>query len=88
MATRAIKCPSPCGGYVVEIVRDQIAVDCAICGPCGRFTPTGARKLAAELAGVLGRFQTTAPRAERLRLAKLLKAAAGTLEARRARRRR
>jgi len=78
-ARRAIRCPSPCGGYIVEIVRDRIAVNCAICGPCGRFTPTGARKLAGELRGPLGRFQTTAPRAERLRLAALLGEAATKL---------
>jgi hypothetical protein len=82
MTARAIKCPSPCGGYVVEIVRDRIVVDCAICGRAGRFTPTGARALARELAGPLGRFQTTAPRAERLRLAANLKAAADKLQGR------
>jgi len=79
MATK-LPCPSPCGGYVVEIIRDCVAVNCAICGPAGRFSPSGARRLAAELAGPLGRFQTTAPRAERIRLAELLRKSATALE--------
>lgn len=81
MSKRGIRCPAPCGGYVVDVVRNQIRVTCAICGPAGRFTSTGARKLAKEIAGPLGRFQTTAPRAERLRLAQLLRVAAAGLEA-------
>lgn len=84
MTRRRALCPSPCGSYTVRIHRDRIIVNCAICGDAGRLSPNGARSLATELRGPLGRFQTTAPRAERLRLASLLTAAAGKLEARRA----
>jgi hypothetical protein len=83
MAIRSIRCPSPCGGYTVEIARDRIVVECAICGPAGRFTPTGARRLANVLRGPLSRFETTAPRAERLRLGELLRKYATVLEAQR-----
>lgn len=81
-------CRSRCGGYIVEIIRDRIVVECGICGPAGRFSPSGARKLATELRGILGRFQTTALRQERFRLAALLLEEATELEARRKARRR
>lgn len=84
MTRRRALCPSPCGSYTVRIHRDAIVVNCAICGDAGRYAPNAARSLATELRGPLGRFQTTAPRAERLRLASLLNAAAIKLEARRA----
>jgi len=80
-------CPSPCGSYTVRIENDRIVVNCAMCGDSGKYAPAGARRLAAELEGPLGRFQTTAPRPERLRLAKLLRASALELEAKRGRRR-
>ena len=80
-------CPSPCGSYTVRIENDRIVVNCAMCGDAGRYAPAGARRLAAALEGPLGRFETTAPRPERLRLAKLLRAEAAELEARRLARR-
>jgi hypothetical protein len=80
-------CPSPCGSYTVRIENDRIVVNCAMCGDAGRYAPAGARRLAAALEGPLGRFETTAPRPERLRLAKLLRVAAAKLTARRIARR-
>lgn len=74
--------PATCGGYTVAIAGGRIRVRCQVCGPTAALSPNGARRLAAALAGPLGRFQTPAPRAERYRLAGLLRAAARAVEGR------
>lgn len=78
--TRRGKVLQRCGGYEVDRIGGKVIVQCARCGPCGTFPPEGALELAAVLVGPLGRFETTAPRAERLRLAELLRAAAAPIE--------
>lgn len=64
-----------CGGYKVSVARGRVIVRCRVCGT-STFSRTGARRLAAILRGPLGRFETRAPRGERLRLATLLTAVA------------
>jgi hypothetical protein len=71
-----------CGDYDVYVTAGgKIGVTCGSCGFAGSYTVHGARRLAATLAGVFGRFETNAPRPERLRLAKLLRERATALEA-------
>lgn len=67
-----------CGGYRVRVVRGRIVVYCRDCAPRS-LARTAAVRLATRLRGVLGRFETPAPRAERLRLAGLLDRAAKRL---------
>lgn len=76
MSRRSRRSGPRCGGYRVTRRGGRILVRCAVCGPCGRLTAAGARRLAAQLRGLFGRFETTAPRPERLRLADLLERAA------------
>lgn len=57
-----------CGGYRVSVSRGRIIVRCRACGP-STLSKTGARRLAAVLGGPLARFETKAPRADRLQLA-------------------
>ncbi len=72
-------CRRPCGGYTVSIRRRRIYVHCDVCGESGPFTESDARRLARRLAGILGRFETPAPRPERARLADLLRTSANVL---------
>ncbi|MDB4956567.1 MAG: hypothetical protein JWO36_4136 [Myxococcales bacterium] len=65
-----------CGGYRVTIRRGRIRVRCGVCGPAQNYSPRAARFVADWLTGPLGRFETTAPREERFRLAELLVEAA------------
>lgn len=66
---------NPCGGYTVARDGEELVVTCRACGP-SRIPVSGAHLLAAELRGLLGRFQTRAPRPERARLADLIDAEA------------
>ncbi len=84
--------PLGCGGFTVDIKAGGTArrpsttfwifVNCQRCGNYDRFSALEARALAAVLAGPFGRFETPAPRAERIRLAGLLTAAAEDLAGR------
>jgi|GraSoiStandDraft_4_1057263.scaffolds.fasta_scaffold19853_12 hypothetical protein len=82
MATKARRlCRRPCGGYTVAIRRRRIYVTCGVCGESGPFNVSAARTLARRVEGLLGRFETPAPREERARLAELLRGAANAIEA-------
>lgn len=81
MATKTRRlCRRPCGGYTVAIRRRRIYVTCGVCGESGPFSVSAARTLARRVEGLLGRFETPAPRAERIRLAGLLRSAANVIE--------